>query len=479
MLLLEKVNKRQWVLSKVDDSGNYEKCLLEQTLIPSSITNKYEIVAYLLEDMCQKVKPFSDWFSNLIESYIENDFNSEIILNNVNEFIKFSTLYVDSLDIKFSSFTNTDKISKTSIIFGEEDIRAIAISSTALKLYSIFCYDGNLKLPDNIHREVYQGLIQPCIDNQTTTKVFQLIRSRVYRSSITDRYIWDLIKMAISETPQSYVMTVFNSLMINMICILAVDRNPIPFLVSIIDDSIRWLMRTVYKDRILYGEAFSGSDDIYGSSLSKDSFYMYSCNDVIGKAASVGMSLLETEYLLTPDQFDEVRNRIDVVDILTPPMKLLTLPITSKVFEIPYKYLLACPPKHALLIGIFLFHISKGILDEDFPIISEFLISCPKDNKFLSTRSSYQIRNLEFVLNNPTPVFGFESKSLKFNIMSSICGILSAGKKNLVSVITGLPLRKISYASLEHDIIKFFTMLYSNQLNSMFDELRRISEAYF
>jgi len=480
MLLLENLeSKRHWVLSELDDNGNYLRCLLEQNLTPSSITNKYNVVADLLEDMCRRIKPFSGWFSKLIESYVNSDCNSEIILNNINQLLKFATIYIDSLNINFSSFTNMEKISRTSIIFTEDDIRAIAITSTALKLYSIFYYDGNLKLPANIHKEVYQILVSPCIENKTTTKMFQLIRARIYRSSITDRYMWDMIKMAISETPQSYVMTIFNSLMANMVCILSVDKNPIPFLVSITDDSVRWLMRTVYKDRILYGEAFSSSDDIYGSSLSRDSYYVYCCNDVIGKAAAVGMSLLETEYLLDQNQFDKVRDRLDIIDILTPPMKLLILPIASKVFEIPYKYLLTCIPKHALLIGIFLYHLSKDIIGEDFPVITEFLISCPKDVKYLSTRSSYKIRNTEFIINDPTPVFGFKSKTLKFNIMSSICGVINASKKNLVSVITGLPLRKISYLNLEYDIIKFFTKLYANQLDNVFEQIREKSEAYF
>jgi len=291
--------------------------------------------------------------------------------------------------------------------------------------------------------------------------------------------MWDMIKMAISETPQSYVMTIFNSLMINMVCILSVDKNPIPFLVSITDDSVRWLMRTVYKDRILYGEAFSSSDDIYGSSLSRDSFYVYCCNDIIGKAATEGMALLETEHLLDQAQFDNVRDRLDAIDILTPPMKLLTLPIASKVFEIPYKYLLTCTPKHALLIGVFLHHLIKDVIGEDFPIITEFLIACPKDVKFLSTRSSYRIRNTEFIINDPTPVFGFKSRVLKFNIMSSICGVINASKKNLVSVITGLPLRKISYLNLEYDIVNFFTKLYSNQLDNIFKQIRKKTDDYF
>lgn len=484
MIILNKLEgKRKWDLVLVDDLGNFQKNLLHLELKPATVANKFEIIGDLLSDMCTKLPDFSDWFSDLILNYIDNDYNSEILLDEIDNFLNMSKRYIDTLGVNFGDFTRIEKTTKTSIIFYEEENKSIAISSTCLKLFSVFCYDNQkdskLALPGNAHRKMYEGLVAPCIKNGTATKMFQLIRSRIYRSSITDRYMWDLIKMAISETPESYVMKVFNFLMNNMLCTLAPDQNPIPFLVSIIDDSIRWLMRTVYKDRILYGEAFGGPDDIYGSSVSKDSFYVYSCNDVVGKAAQIGMTLLETEHLLTGEEFDQVRDRVDLLDVLTPPMKLLILPISSKVFEIPYKYLLTCPPKHALLMGIFLHYLSKDLLGDRFPIINEFLISYPTDTKSLSTRSLYKSRNLEFILNDPTPIFGFAAKDFKWDVMNSICGVLSVSKKNLVSVITGKQLRKMSFFNLEHDVVQFFTLLYSNQLDTIFEQMRLTAESYF
>jgi len=481
MLILNKLQeKRKWELIQVDDVGNFKKKLLNLELKgATAITNKFEIVSDLISNICLTIPEFSDWLSDLILDYIESDYNSEILLGTASEFLNMSEKYIDTLNVNFAGFTKIDKTTKTSIIFYESDNKAIAISSTCLKLYALFCYDIKLSLPENAHKKMYDDLVKPCIINNTANKMFQLIRSRIYRSSITDRYMWDLIKMAILETPESYVMKVFNFLMINMLCTLSPKQNPIPFLVSIIDDSIRWLMRTVYKDRIIYGEAFGGPDDIYGSSVSKESFYVYCCNDSVGKAAKIGMSLLETEHMLTGDEFDQVRDRVDLLDILTPPMKLLILPIASKVFEIPYKYLLTCSPKHALLMGIFLHYLSKDILDERFPIINEFLISYPTDIKSLSTRSLYKTRNLEFILNDDTPIFGFAAKTFKWEVMNSICGVLSVSKKNLVSIIDGKILRKMSFFNLEHDVIQFFTLFYSNQLDSVFEQMRIKAESYF
>ncbi|MCK5017104.1 MAG: hypothetical protein KAS32_08525 [Candidatus Peribacteraceae bacterium] len=478
-LVPNKDDKRNWVL--VSENGDGGETVCELTLKPSSITNKFSIVADFFEEMNTLVPDFSEWYATLLKDYIESSYNSEMILEAVDQLLVYAGAYVDAKDVDFNSFSRVEKSSKTSIMFLAEDIKALAQASTALKIYSVIHYDTKMSLPDNLEKEVYERLVGACIELGTTTKLFQLIRSRVYRSSITDRYMWDLIKIMMSETPESYVMTVFNFLMNNMLSTITVTRNPVPFLVSLIDDSIRWMMRTVYKDKILYGEAFGGTEDIHGSALSKESFYVYCCNDVLGKAAKAGMNLLENEYNLSGTQFDKVRDRIDAIDILTPPMKLVLLPIASKVLEIPYKFLLTAPPKHILLTGIFLHFAGKNTLDERFPIINEFLITCPleSENAFSSTRSVYRIRNLEFILNDKTPVFGFNSKTLKYDVMSSLCGVLSASKKNLVSTISGEPMTKISYLNLEHDVIQFFTLLYSNQLDETFNRMRDKANDYF
>ena len=481
MLILNenKKNKRNWVLVDVDETGNLKDTIVELNLIGSSITNKFDVVADILPDICTKVEGFEPWFKKWIKDYLEQSKDAEIILDEMDTYMGYIENYVDNKGVDFSNFSKIEKSSKTSVMFTKEDIKAIAISSTALKIYSMICYDSDIKLPGNIHRSVYDRIIRPCVDLNVTNKIFQLIRSRTYKSSITDRGVWEIIKLRIQETPESYVMAIFNFLMTNMLSTLTIERNPIPFIVSIIDDSVRWMMRTVYKDRILYGEVFGGSEDIYGSSVSKESFHLHCCNDVVGKSATAAISILENELTLSEEQFDEVRDRLEKIEYLTPIMKLLILPIAGKVLEIPYRFLLTSPPKHAALLGIFLNHLAQGILSENFPVITEFLLAHPRDLSYSNTRSSYKVRNLEFVINDKHPIFGFKSKVLKSEIMSSISGVFSANKKNLINIIDGKAITKVSHVDLERDTIKFYTLLYSNHLDFVFKRMREKADGYF
>jgi len=473
-------NRKEWVLLEVDENANFKRDIVH-LICQAPSRNKFNPAKELIEELCTTSDTFEKWFVNMMDAYLESSTNAEIIENNVDTFLKISEEYIDSKKINFNDFAKLEKASKTSIKFLGKDIRAIAITSTALKLYSLFWFDKKLSLPSNIHRNVYEKLLSPCLNEGTTEKIFQLIRSKVFRSNVTDKYMWDMIRVCLLESPESYIMTVFKFLTQNMLISIKISKNPVPFLVSLIDDSIKWLMRTMYIDRILYGEAFGGVDDIYGSSLSKESFLVYCCNDDIAKSANSSMQILEDEFELSETDFINIRDRLDSLTTLFPTMKLLVLPIASKVLEIPYRFLLTCPPKHAMLLGIFMYHLSQNILDEHYPIITSFLPACPRDMEkaFSSTRSSYRLRYVDLVINDPTPIFGFAAKPLKYDILSSICGVLSASKRNLMSCITGRSIGKFSYTDLETDAIKFFTRLYSNQLDDIFLKMREKAYEYF
>lgn len=481
LIPLTELKQKKWQLVLQDDEQEKTVKLCSLDLIPSSLTNKFEIVANLFADICATIPDiFVPWYTNMIKEYITSDYNSELILNQVPNFLEVANRYIDAKNINFASFVDYSKASRTSIVFSVDDIKALAAASVCLKMYSLICYDTKMKLTDNAHKLVYSGFIRPCYELGTTTRIYQTMRSRTYRSSITDRYMWELIKMMVIETPESYTLLMFNFLLTNLLATLDITTNPIPFFVSVIDDSIRWMMCSIYKDKVLYGEAFGGSGDIYGSSFSKETLHIYCCNDVIGKAAKAGMEILENEYDITLDNFPEMRERLDKINRLSASMKAVILPIASRVLEIPFKYLLTAPPKHIMLLGVLLHHCSKGVLDERFPILHDFLIGCPTNPENPVSRSSYKIKNVSYVINDRSnKIFGLNSPTLRFNIMSCVCGILSVSKKDLVSIMTGKKLAKINYSDLENDVIFFFSELYSHKLDPMFERIRVKTDVYF
>lgn len=464
-----KNTKRQWKFkSKVED----DIIELELNLLQFSLTNKFEIVADIFKEMNKKVPEFSLWFHNLLKDYIDNDYDENIILKSAPDFVKYSKEYIKIKNVDFSKFVDNKKSTKSSILFEEKDIEVIAITSTALKLSSIFFYESNLKVNDNIQRSLYSVFIKECIDNKTTDKIFQLVKARTYKSSITDRFMWNLIKMSVLETPETNVMSVFNFMMTNLISLLDININPVHYLIRVADDSVRWMFCEVYKEKIVYGETFSGADDIYSSSVNSESFYIYCCNDVIAKASKAGLNILEQEYGIDEDDLLDIKERLDSVNHINPTMKWVILPIASKVLEIPYKYLLTASPKHIILIGVLLYYLGEDIFCKKYPILSNFLKCYPEKPGIIFSKSSYKLRDVDELLSNDIPMFGLNSRKLKFEVISPICGILSASKRYVANVIDGEKINKITYNDLEADATQFYVKLYSNQLQPDFEELK-------
>jgi hypothetical protein len=475
----ENDQKLKWNMMLVDEKKERSVLITELNFIAASLTNKYGIVRNEIEEISRLSQEFVTWYVDLIKRYQKSGCNSELLLEEVDTFKKFAQLYIDSKNVPFESFVDYSKASKTSIIFSVDDIKQIALSAVCLRMYSPFCYDEKMKPTDNVHKLIYSSFVKGCQEVGTISKIFQTMRSRTYRSSITDRYMWDLIRMLVLDTPESYTLLLFNFLMSNLLSTVEVATNPIPYFVIVTDRSLSWMMRSIYKDKVIYGEAFGGSDDIYGPSASKENLHILCCNDVIGKAAKAGMALLENEYGIGEEEFIGMREKLDGITSLSVSMKCVILPLASEVLEIPYTYLLKAPPKHIMLIGVLLYHCAKNVLDDRFPVITEFLIGCPTSMNTAVARSSYKIKNIDFIVNdNANSIFGLNSVSLRFEIMSCICGVLTASKKDLVSIINGAKLPKINYADLENDVIFFFSELYSGKLGTQFGKMRDKLEAY-
>lgn len=516
--------KKEW------DVYRDNEVIFSLELESSSLVNKFEIIQNVLvefDNLCIQKDIidengsiidrvdlyFTYWFNDLFDTYLNKDRDANYLYSEALTAIEFSKKYIENKQIDFKKFVDRKKATKTSIIFDEKNLKDIAISSTCLKMYAIFLCDKYLKPPKNMNDKIFRLFTKNCYESKTIDKIFKLMKARTFKSYLVDKYLWDLCKIKISETPDSYIMAIFNYLMTNLFVTLDPKINPIPYLNSIVDGSISWLMRAAHNDVIIYGQVFGKQEDIYGSSSTQHSLSVYCCNDVIGKSAKLGLRLLEKDYNLTQFEYESSEERIEKVEDIYPYMKLLNLPIISSVLEIPYKHLLTIPPKHVILMSVLMNKLSDNIIDSKFPFLLNFLVSCPKNRltgvglsgvtmndadredeeveiklkgekqkNFIltTTRSSYKFRYLEYVLNDKNALFGFSCPKLKYRLLSGICGVLSASKKSLFHIITGKGLPRIKNVELEEEVSKFYNNHYSGKLNTYYEEMRnRLDEKYF
>ena len=78
-----------------------------------------------------------------------------------------------------------------------------------------------------------------------------------------------------------HISHIFNFIINNIIVTCEVESNPIPYLISVIDESIKWFLKSIYKESIIYSDAISTQD--VNAVSGKDNLDTYAHNDTVGK----------------------------------------------------------------------------------------------------------------------------------------------------------------------------------------------------
>lgn len=471
-------NKKLKLWDVYDDSLKSNKSFIcTLNISPVVKNNKFPHTIEIIEDINKSYPTFGKWICRLFKDYVNNEYDISIILSNLDNIIRFSNKFINKKKLEFSKYVDMKKKSKTSIIFTEENIHAIIQGSISLRVYMLFSMDENMSIPDDIHRSIYNKLISQCITTGTHDKIFQLIRSKTYNYYLTDSIMWKLMDKIYSETPGSYMMSLFNKIMNTFLPILDINRNPISFLVGFIDNQIGWLLRTVYKDDIIYGDLFNKPDEISGSDKYNQSFNIYAYNNFITRCVDIAFYKLENDFKLSETDFELVKQRLENVQHIYAHSKLITFPIYQKMFKIPYNYLNTISPKHASLLGILLYYYLYDSIFKQYNVIGDLIISVPKQvslstNKFrnasifITNKSSYKLKNLENIINNNMSIFGIENKNFKYDILSSISGVLSSSRKDLINILNGKNLNKVKNLDVEDDVCDFFLKFYNNKFDN-------------
>lgn len=471
-------DKGIWKIKNINEKGK-DELLYEFEHLRFNMTANFELVETLVNTLNENYPDFQVYFEKFIRNLVNKKLDQKQILKHCDKFISYSKKYINDSEINFSRFADSSKKSKTSILFNEEEVKNILICSTALKLYAIIAYDANFRLPEKDHREAYARLTNLCQTTDIINKIYQLIRSRYCGSAVSDTYIWEMLKMNISETPESYSMLVFNYLMSQLFPTLKPDSNPIAYIVGVVDESISWLVRTTVNKKIVYSEMFGDGSELYGNIMNKNNLQIKCCNNTLAKASTTALDMMREDYSLNDEQMDDVSKRLDDILIIYPHMNRLSIPLISKVLDIPVDLLEKSPPKHIMLTSYLIYNCGKDSFNDVFPILSEYLLCTSKIKIYQNDNSAYTIKTPEYVINHNYTLFGFTSKKIFFEVTSCICGVLNSCRKNLIYLHNGRDLSKFNYNYLENEVTTFYGGLYGNGLNELFDTMAIEADKYF
>ena len=438
----------------------------------STITNKFDIITKFIEDLSKfHGKEFDDWFEDFIVSYSNKESSRfQIVSSNVEKIKTFVNSYVDSLNIDFSAYVDESKTkTKKTIVFEAEDIEVIIKLSGYLKIYTLISNSEKICLENSLHKIVYNMFISD-ISVDIVTKIFEVIKTKTYRYKLTDRFMWDYVKTVQCKPIQYHVSNIFNFIVSNILVLCETDKNPITWFVTVTDESIRWILRSVYKETVVYTDSIT-LDDIQ-TSMSSDSLKTICYNETLGRLKRAALDRI-FENLGDKEEEVVLNNRLQSFKFISPACHFLVFPILSKITGVPYEHMCTLSPEHSAEISVYCYYLLTSIFGEEYSNLFNLLLYAPTENP--PTTSTFKIRNVfnwSDINNEIGNFFGFRCSAVPCKLLSFFLGKFS--RLGLVNIINGKEMVSIPMQKIEADAIKFFPMFFSDSFDDKFSQIRKL-----
>lgn len=466
MIKFKETGKRQYQvfnIETVDDKTN-EVLLCNLDLVFSPITNKFFRLIEFAEDCSLKLgSEFDTWFTNLVLDYKKSNYDYLIIKQNIPKLKELCDKYLEICNINFEDYINKSLRSKNSIFFDASEIKKIIQVSNYLKIYFILAQDVEMKLINKFHKETYNKLIEDINNNNTIYKLFKITSSKTYEYNFSDRYMWDYIKTIYCRTTDMHVYSIFNFLMNNILVTCSTTQNPIPYLISVIDESIRWILKNIYKDAIIYSDSIN-TQDIYSIS-GKDNLSSFAHNDTLGKLLVISYNQLEKMGIDKIEKFKATLNSLKETSLFA---NYVTYPILSKVLDIPYRHFLTLSVSNAYLLNLLLYNLLSDEFKKKYSSMVKMLLYYNKQKPILKT--TYKVKNIDVFTETIGQFLSFKNNITPYDLYSSIIGKMS--RNTYASFVNDQEIINFQLAKLETDMIKFYNSYFDNKYEDLFNELR-------
>lgn len=463
--------------------NNDNEEVLKIEMISSTVTNKFFIITNFIENLSKTFKDFDEWFLNFLIEYSSDVERYIIIEKNIPIIKKYVDEYLKIKNIDTKKFVDETKAKKSSILFNVEEIEAIIRLSCYLKIYALFFNSENLKLDTRLHKKIYNEFASDVLKNtEVVTKIFNLISTKTFRYNLTDKYMWDYIKMIQCKTIDVHIIEIFNFIMNSILVLCEEDRNPIIYFSTVVQESINWFLRSVYKSQIIYDDTIS-TEDIHGSTV--DNLKTYTYNDTLGRLKGIAFEqiydnlernsiiLFTNNYDNTDQSLVDFQNRVEKIEYISPLCESLVYPILSKITSIPYLHFKTLSPDHAMVLSVY----TQNLLRKVFNIIEyknlfSLLSYYPK--KDIAVATTYKVKAVEEFINGTTNVdnfFGFQTKLILYNMLGYFVGRIS--RVEFVNIFDGAPLIGIPLSKIESEMIQFYTLFFGSKFEK---ELKYMNE---
>jgi len=449
----------------------------------STVTNKYFIIARFIERVSEQCLGFDKWFMGWLEDCYDEEKRPETIVDSIHTIKEFCNLYLQQRNVDYSSFVDETKVKKNSIFFTAIEIEKIIKLSSYLKVYSIVSNSEDFKLGQKLHKEVYNKIASDMIDTEIIKKIYDVVKTKTFRYNMTDKYMWDYIKNVQCKDIGIHVVEIFNFIMNHILVLCEEDKNPITYFVGVIDESVKWFLRSVYKGSIVYDDSIS-TEDIQG--INSDNLKTYSYNDTLGRLKQIAHGrineLVQKQSTMTMDSVSdkvliEFNDRLATIEFISPLCETLVFPILSKITGIPYMHFKTLSPEHSVILSVYVQELLKKVFGAEYKNLFTLLNFYPLKSPSIAT--TYKIKSIHEYLNTQTKdsFFKLDARKVQYDLLCQFVGRIS--RVDFCNILDGRKLGGIPLSKIESDVIKFYSEFFSGHLEDKFKEMEKLLNADF
>ena len=482
MFKFDQTGPKEWYI-RVNDN---DEDAIQIQLSPSSVTNKFHIVTSFIERVAEfHGEDFSEWFIGFVTDCGDETKRAATVTKNVDVIKAYVDGYLAERAIDYDQFVDESKAKKNSILFRGPEIAKIIQLSCYLKIYSVIS-NSELSLGKKLHKTIYNRFAEDVIKTEVVSKIFDVVKTKTFRYKLTDKFMWEYIKTIQCKDIGIHIIEIFNFIMNNIIILCEEDKNPITYFVGVVDESVKWFLRSVYKGSIVYDDEIS-TEDIHGINI--NNLVTYSYNDTLGRLKGIAFEKIYNELERTNaskmDRSDDTdqyiinfHNSLSTINYISPLCGCLVFPILSKMTRITYVHFKTISGEHAAILSYYLNTMLQKVFAGEYKnlltLLDYYPLSSPSINTTYKVKAIHEYIDIQNTYKN---FFGFNTKTLPHKVLCHFVGRVS--RINFSHLITGQKLPGIPLGKVESDMIRFYTLYFSGQLNDKIDELTNRMNADF
>jgi len=380
----------------------------------ASMRNSYEEIFDFIRGSALLIPRYNDFMKSMTTYFDTSDWDN--FFKTLEEIRELSKERLKIMDLDISSYCNPAKKTSKSLYIDKEMMEDLLETIISLKLISPFIFDKN-NFSEYWYKKFMYTVTGKLYDTGFVDILYKLIRQISFKFSLSDKNLWNLVSIKYGYQNVGYSLMMFNCFMHQFLVTydFGAKKNPMTFIVSIINESFTWLIRTNINSTII-NDSNENYFEQYLMSLDIDKMIM-------NESMFNNHILFGLKYLFDKETVDKMILR-STESTVSPIMYTIGNLLTSKITGISTSFLNERKTHYIILNNIFISQLISKLYPND-PFFQKLalllrVVKNKKNNLSKNIRKKTIKKHYKTIMEKDVSFYGIKDKSIIINILNYI-----------------------------------------------------------